>query len=238
MRLIVTRPEPDGERTAALLRARGHEVLVVPLLRIDWIADADFGDGPWAAVVFTSANAVRAIAMHRRFRAVAALPAYAVGGRTRAAAVAAGFADVSSADGDIDDLVRLIAAAHPGATLPLLYIAGSARAGDLAAALRCHGVQVETVILYRMVAAPDLTAEARVALATWRVDAVLHYSARSAAAFLAAVATAGMEESVSPIRHLCLSPQVAAPLVAAGLGKVEVAAEPNEAALLERLGAS
>src|SRR5438067_7912940 len=32
MRLLVTRPEPDGERTAASLRARGREVTLAPLL--------------------------------------------------------------------------------------------------------------------------------------------------------------------------------------------------------------
>jgi uroporphyrinogen-III synthase len=31
---LVTRPQPEAERTAARLRARGHEVLLLPLLRI------------------------------------------------------------------------------------------------------------------------------------------------------------------------------------------------------------
>ena len=34
MKLLVTRPEPDGERTAEALRARGHEVLLAPMLRM------------------------------------------------------------------------------------------------------------------------------------------------------------------------------------------------------------
>ena len=35
MRLLVTRPEPDNERTAAALRALGHEVMLAPLLAIE-----------------------------------------------------------------------------------------------------------------------------------------------------------------------------------------------------------
>jgi len=31
MRLLVTRPQDDGERTAARLRARGHHVTLAPL---------------------------------------------------------------------------------------------------------------------------------------------------------------------------------------------------------------
>jgi uroporphyrinogen-III synthase len=60
MHLLVTRPEPDGERTAAKLRARGHEVMLASLLRVEAI-DADIG-GDWHAVAVTSVNALRAIA--------------------------------------------------------------------------------------------------------------------------------------------------------------------------------
>src|SRR5438128_1809813 len=66
MRLLVTRPAPDGERTAAVLRARGHEVLLLPLLRVEFIPDAPLGPGPWDGVLMTSANAARALAVHRQ----------------------------------------------------------------------------------------------------------------------------------------------------------------------------
>jgi len=236
MRLLVTRPEPEGERTAAVLRARGHEVLMVPLLRIEAIADADLGAGPWAAVLFTSANAVRAVAGHRRFGELAGLPAYVVGARTRAAAAAVGFVPVRSADGDLGDLVRLVVANPPAAGRPLLYLAGAERAGDLAGALQSHRLSVETAVVYRAVMAANLAPEARAALAAGRIDAVLHYSARTAAAFLAAAAAAGIADLSIKIKHLCLSSEVAAPLAAAGATAIEVASEPTEHALLERIG--
>jgi uroporphyrinogen-III synthase len=66
MRLVVTRPEPEASRTAALLRDRGHTVDVTPLLHVELIADADLGAGPWSGVVITSANALRAIEDHPR----------------------------------------------------------------------------------------------------------------------------------------------------------------------------
>src|SRR6516165_3443045 len=61
VRLLVTRPEPDGERTAAVLRARGHDVVLAALLQVEAIADAQLGSGPWSALIVTSANALRAI---------------------------------------------------------------------------------------------------------------------------------------------------------------------------------
>jgi uroporphyrinogen-III synthase len=232
VRLLVTRPEPEGARTAARLRARGHEVRLVPLLRIEPVADARFGAGPWSGIVFTSANAVRAVVAHRRFRELAGLPAYAVGARTREVAVAAGFAQTVSAEGDVDALARLIAATTGDAGLPLIYFAGSDRAGDLAGALGRVGQAVETVIAYRAVAVDDFDADLRAAIADGEIDAVLHYSARTASAYVAAAKAAGLTESAMKIRHLCLSSQVARPLAASGAGAVLVAAAPNEEALL------
>ncbi len=72
MRVLVTRPEPDGERTAAKLRARGCEVMLAPLLRVETV-DADL-DGAWHVVALTSVNAVRAIAGHPKLQDLARAP--------------------------------------------------------------------------------------------------------------------------------------------------------------------
>lgn len=231
MRLLVTRPEPDCERTAALLRRRGHEVLQQALLRIEPVVDAEFGRGPWAAVLFTSANAVRVVAAHRRFNELAGLPAYTVGERTRAAAAAAGFAPVMSADGDMEALVRLIATRPPAAGLPLLYCAGEDLAGDLAGVLQARGLRVETACVYRATVVADLAPQVRDAFAGHAIDAVLHYSARTAGAFVSAATAAGIRDLSMQARHLCLSAQVAAPLAAAGAAAIDIASEPNEQAL-------
>ena len=73
VRLLVTRPRPEAERTAAILRAHGHDVVIAPLLRIEAVTDAEIGAGPWAAILVTSANAAPAIAAHRRFPMIAHL---------------------------------------------------------------------------------------------------------------------------------------------------------------------
>ena len=71
MRLLLTRPEPDAQRTAAALRAQGHDVIIAPLLRIEPAADAEIGAGPWAAILITSANAAHAVATHARVAIIA-----------------------------------------------------------------------------------------------------------------------------------------------------------------------
>jgi len=234
MRLLVTRPEADAARTADALRARGHVVLVAPLLRMK-VSDADLGPDP-AAVLFTSANAVRALAAHSRRDSLRRLPVYAVGARTAAAAHAAGFAEVTAGDGDVQALAGLIAEARRDAGGTLLHLAGEERAGDLAGALAARGFSVHTVVLYRMVAADTFPPEVADALATAALDAALHYSRRSTEIFLDCATRLGVLNAAVKLAHYCLSAQVAAPLAAAGAATLHIASRPQEAALLDLVG--
>jgi uroporphyrinogen-III synthase len=229
MRLLVTRPEPDGARTAAALRARGHVAELVPLLRIDHDPAAELGPGPWNAVLITSPNAARAVAVHRRKAELVALPLFAVGRRSAQAAGAAGFSEILSADGDAQDLARLVAAhARPG---PLLYLAGQDRAADLAAALAARGFATDTAVVYRAVAVSKFPPAIRAALAAREIDGVLHYSQRSAEAFMAAARAAQIDINSLNTKHYCLSAQVAGALRQAGIADPAVAPHPDEPAL-------
>ena len=232
MRLLVTRPQEDGERTAAALRARGHEVLLAPLLRIEAVA-AELPPGPFAAILTTSANAARAMQKHPRIGELRGLPLLTVGARSAEAAHAAGFLQVRSADGDARDLVALAARHFSGAPGPLLYLAGEDRAADLAGELRRHGLTVHTAIVYRAVAAERFAPPIAQAIAAGEIDGVLHYSARSAAAFVRCAENAGLAQQCAQLTHYCLSARVAAPLIGSAAHAIRVAARPDEAALLE-----
>jgi uroporphyrinogen-III synthase len=229
MRLLVTRPEPDGARTAAALRARGHVAALAPLLRVEHDPAAELGPAPWSAVLITSPNAARAVAAHHRKAELIALPVFAVGRRSAQAAGAAGFSRVESADGDAQDLVRLVAArTAPGL---LLYLAGQDRAADLADGLAARGFTTHTAVVYRAVAVSEFPPAIRAALAAREIDGVLHYSARSAQAFVSAAATAGIDVNALNTRHYCLSAQVAGVLRQAGVTDLAVAPHPDEPAL-------
>jgi uroporphyrinogen-III synthase len=229
MRVIVTRPQPDGARTATALRTRGHEVLEAPLMRVEPLK-ADLSGG-WGAVIVTSANAPTAIADNPARAALLKLPVLAVGRRSADAAREAGFSTVTSAGGDVRDLVRLVVARRADASAPLLYIAGEDRAADLIGELAARGVAVEMRVVYRAVTAP-FPPELIEALEGGEVDAVLHFSKRSADSYLAGARQAGLVKQALGVRHFCLSAQIAEPLIAVGAAKVTLAPRPNEAALI------
>lgn len=231
MRLLVTRPEPDGERTAASLRARGHEVLLAPLLRIEAV-EFELPGEPLSAVVMTSANAARAIARHPRREALTALAAFTVGRHTAEAARAAGFREVHSADGDKDDLAALLHAHYGERSAPLLYLAGEDRAGDLTAG----GMRMLTAVVYRAVKVERFAPAVASALRQGALDGVLHFSRRSAQAYFDCAARAGiLERALAPVQF-CLSRQVAQPLTAAGAAAIRIAPQPDEAAMIDLVG--
>jgi len=232
MRIVVTRPQADAERTAGILRQRGHEVLVAPLMRVEPIA-ADL-EGNWGAVVITSANAPAAIKDNPARAPLLKLKLFAVGERSAAAARVAGFANVESAGGDVHDLTQFIGEQVRDKAPPLLYLAGEDRAADLIDELAEHGIKAEMRIVYRAVTAP-FPGALIAALTAGAIDAVLHYSRRSADNYVAGATLAGIAEAALAPRHVCLAEAVAAPLVRAGAARIAVAPYPDEAALIELL---
>ncbi len=234
MRLLVTRPEPDAARTAAALAARGHQVVCVPLLQIEIIADADFAAGPWSGLVITSANALAALETHPHRAPLLRLPVFAVGRRTAAAARAGGFIEVMEAGGNLREMVECLRTRAPTrqSGQPLLYLAGEDRSGDLAAELAPDGEVVCTVVTYRAVKRATFPPAIAAKLEGAEIDGVLHFSRRSAEAYLSCARAGSLLEAALAPRHYCLSAPVAEPLKAAGAARLHVADRPEEAALI------
>jgi uroporphyrinogen-III synthase len=235
VRILLTRPQTDAERTAIALRGRGHDVIIAPVLELELLSQADLGAGPWAALLVTSSNAVRALAGHKRREELRGTRVFTVGDRTAEAMRDCGFANVTSAAGNVNDLAALVAA-RLQPPVRLLYLAGEERSGDLAGLLRQKNFAVDTVLVYRAVTAADLPRAAAAALAQG-LDGVFHFSRRSAEAYLDAARHGGLvHEALAKPVHYCLSERVAEPLRQAGAAKIRIAARPDEAALIELCG--
>jgi uroporphyrinogen-III synthase len=233
VRLLVTRPRAEAERTALELAKRGHDALIAPILSIEPVK-ADFNPASFDAIVITSGNAVRSL-VQSALRNSLVRPVLAVGSQTAQAACDAGFLDVVSADGDAGDLISLIRSRWNKGHARLLYLAGNNRSRDLAADLAADGVHIETVIVYSAHAAARLPDDAQQALRHGTIDGVLHYSRRSAAIFLNCADADGLD--ASPLRHYCLSQRAAEPLSARGFKTIRIAPRPDEAALLDLIAA-
>ncbi|MGI8842005.1 MAG: uroporphyrinogen-III synthase, partial [Caulobacteraceae bacterium] len=114
----ITRAPPGAEATAERVRALGFAPVVAPLLAVRAVGEGPIDLVGVGALAFTSANAVAAFAARSPEGVV---PVFAVGEATAAAARAAGFSAVVSADGDVAALAATIAARAGALTGAVLH---------------------------------------------------------------------------------------------------------------------
>lgn len=234
MAIFVTRPFPDNEKTAAALRAKGYEVLMSPMLRFEPLPFEHDPDVDYDAVLVTSANALRALQGDPDLERLQKLKVFAVGDASAEAARQMGFKSVASAAGDGVALRELVTKKlKKGKTL--CYLAGADLSRDLDAELSERGFTIVTHTTYKMVPVPRFSGLVTSAFNAHGIDAVLHYSRRSARAFVEAVRVSGVEILALALPHCCISPAVAAIVHEAGANRVIAAATPDEAGVFEAL---
>lgn len=228
---LVTRPRAEAEELAAALAKRDVEAIVEPLLDIAYRDTAPDLEGV-QAVLCTSANGVRALARVTAARGVRLL---AVGAATAARASAAGFTDVESAGGDVDDLVRLVCARQRPAAGRLLHVAGSVVAGDLAGRLRERGFRVDRAVLYDARPATALTGATATQLHAGGIDFLLLFSPRTADLFAHLACQAGLGDALRSVAAISLSAAADAPLARLALHRRRIAGQPDQAGMLAAL---
>jgi uroporphyrinogen-III synthase len=223
------RARDDAARTAEKLRALEFEPVLSPVLEIA-ATGAQPPQGAYDAILASSAKGVE---LARGADAFKALPLHAVGERTAHAARMRGWR-VDIVAGNAEAILPLLLARYRRPA-HFLYLAGRDRQPVLEAGLKAAGHRVAAVEVYEARAAKALSQEAVDAIAAGEIDAVLHYSRRSAEIFLALAKGAGILEKARAALHFALSQEVAQPLVDENIRDVGVAERPDEEHLLEAL---
>lgn len=210
-RLVILRPEPGASATVDHARARGLDAFAMPLFAVEPVAWKVPDPREFDALLLTSANAVR----HggAGLEALRALPVYAVGEATAAAAREAGFDVAGVGDGGVERLLGSI----PSGTR-LLHLCGEHRTAPSATRA------ITAVALYRAVELPPPADLGQIEGQTVAV-----HSPRAGQRLAELVGEVGFDRGT--IRIAAISEAAAA---AAGDGwAMRVAAQaPNEAALL------
>ena len=232
MRLLVTRPLPDAARQAKTLETLGHEVIVSPMLQVEFL-DAELPPvSAMQALIATSRNGLRALEMSGKMQDALKLPLFAVGGATAKLARDLGFREVHEGPGRAEDLLHLIASHCAPGRAALLHLAGARLAYDLKGALGKQGFEVMQPALYRTRAADSLSGDAREALASGALDGVILMSPASAQTYMALVVAPELRDKAAKLAHFCLSQNVADPLAALDGARIFIAASPSEDDLL------
>lgn len=243
MRVLVTRPQPGADKTAARLAAMGHETVKLPLFEsrlsasVDVLPDAAQIDG----FVATSVRAFWMFGAAGVPPAYHSLPVFAVGPATADAAREAGFRTIHEAAGSARDLAATILGdgreTSPGIEAPtrLIYLAGRPRKPLIETTLAEAGWPCTVVECYQMSEISYATDYLEARVLTLPVDAVLLYSANAADRFSRLMSTQTLREAAESAHFGCLSAEVAAALPAAWRARAVVPVHPDEASLLASL---
>ncbi len=221
MRILLTRPEADAQRSARRLQALGHETLVCPLIEITPTRIL-LPAGNFTALLATSAHAFDAL--HGDVARLHALPLHVVGARTAEAARKAGFTQIQTIAADAMALAQNIETLK-GPPRFFLYLAGRERRQDLEKTLAQRGHSIAPCIVYDAHAATTFPDAAACALREKAIDAVLHFSPRSAALYVELAQQSGLlQEALTPLQ-IAISRRAADPLASAG--RLAIAATPD-----------
>ena len=240
MRVIVTRPENSGRRTALRLEELGHQPVILPLSSPSHDPPAALRAlaRPHSSIAVTSAEAIRCLAkLGPALAPHLSTPVYTVGRMTAAAARDIGFDTVTPSLGGGAELAELIADAQAGeiAEAPILYLAGTPRAPIFENRLEALGRNVVTAECYHMLTVDHEASLLHRLLVDVPVDAVLFYSRENVERFFYLPVVIDDHFPLKDTRFLCLSGNVSEAIPADIRHNARIAATPDEDALLALL---
>lgn len=227
MRVLVTRPEPDGLKLKGLLEERGHKADVEPLLSVRFLPfETEDLDGV-TTIVATSRNALRAVKGRIGAEHLRALTIYAIGGATAEEARRMGFGTVVKGTGTAEALIQLIASTLDPMEEMLLHLRGDKVAVDLRGELEALGFRLAEAVVYQMRAAESLSIETREGLSDGEIEAVMLMSAQTAHIYVRLIQKHRLQGVCREVQHLCLSEAVAERLSPLGQISIEIAEAPT-----------
>lgn len=187
--IVITRPRESAETFALDLQEHGYQCYIEPLLTVEPLDFTLPNLNNYEALLFTSANAVRAFAGTDEERNI---PVYTVGPQTEEAAHDVGFSDIVCAHGDSSDLMSVVA--HD--IKKCLHIRGQHVA---------HALDIDSIIVYQTNPVGDFSDEFLALVAHKKIDAITLFSRRTAESFRALVQKNDLFNALADTKLLCIS---------------------------------
>ncbi|NRA85909.1 MAG: uroporphyrinogen-III synthase [Rhizobiales bacterium] len=236
-KILVTRPLEDYQRTADNLFKLGFAAIHAPMMVFKLKAFIKPDISQYSALIFTSANGIRAIEKADCFSEIIKLPCYVVGAQTAEMAKKVGFKIFAKGAGDVNSLCDVIINDYRqrGMSAALLHVSGLHKAGNLSRILKEAAIDVGSIHAYEMLEEGFIAEDIQRAFMGDDIKAILLYSPRSAKIFVKNIKKLGLLQNISEIPTYCLSNNIAELLRKSYLKHIYFVEQPNEAALLNLL---
>lgn len=240
MRVTVTRPEHSGLKTAARLKALGHEPILFPLSKpVHQTALIEEAlRRPFASLAITSVEALRALESCQYSPEILDKPILVVGEPSAKAARDFGFKEIHTADGFATGMIALLgdlSKTDRQALSPMLYLAGIPRGDTFESGLATLEMTFNSITAYRMDKCRYNDAQIQDFIKLGKPDGVLLFSSEAAKDYFAALERHVPLSYFNEVKFFCISGKVASELPSALSSQARVAKEPSEQGIIDLL---
>ena len=146
MHILLTRPLEDSIEMISKFKSLGHQVSHLPLLRVDKVDYKQINFSDFKGIIFTSANAVKFLDLKKIDKKILC---FCVGNATEQKARIAGFQNVITAEGNVENLKELILQNFDQKDGKLIYVSGEIISVDLDHQLIKEGYNIKRIVNYR-----------------------------------------------------------------------------------------
>ena len=230
--VLITRPQAEAEIIAAALRGKGYACVCQPFLNVQLYNVPFHNVLEYQALIFTSANAVRAY--HENGGSVD-VPIITVGNNTFNATKEIGFVDIINLNGTAKDVLEHLN--NVSASKPYLHVRGKYVTTSFVGMLK--NVKIEEIEVYRTEKIEQIPNDCVSSLAKGGFSYVLFFSRRTAEAFIEFIKKNDrmheLEEGVIHTKALCLGHSMIECISVLPWKKIEVADHPNREGMLALL---
>ncbi|MDC0517715.1 uroporphyrinogen-III synthase [Candidatus Pelagibacter sp.] len=182
-------------------KSLGHQVSHLPLLKIDKVNYKEINFFNIKAIIFTSANAVKFLDVKKIDKK---LLCFCVGSATEKKARSAGFQNVITADGNVQNLKELIFQNFDKKNGQMIYVSGEIISVDLDQQLSKEGYSIKRIVNYRTTDNENFNANFIKELSLNIPDIVYVYSQSSASSFLKFIKICQMDRLWQDTNLMCI----------------------------------
>tara|TARA_B100001057_G_scaffold335266_1_gene335898 strand:- start:612 stop:1310 length:699 start_codon:yes stop_codon:yes gene_type:complete len=146
MHILLTRSLEDCSEMIIKFKSLGHQVSHLPLLNIEKIDCEQINFSDYKGIIFTSANSIKFLNLKNIDKKILC---FCVGNFTEKKAKSAGFQNVITAEGNVENLKELVLQNFSQKNGKLIYVSGETISVDLDQQLLREGYNIKRILNYR-----------------------------------------------------------------------------------------
>jgi len=209
MHILLTRPLEDSHKLILKFQSLGHIVSHIPLISIEKVNYENLDFSQFNGIIFTSSNAIEHLEIKNINKRI---DCFCVGNATEAMAKNAGFQNIYSASGNVNNLKEIILQNFESSKGQLLYVSGEVISNDLDKQLILEGYNVERIINYKAIQVEKFNSELIEQLKQKMPDIVYVYSQNSAVSFLNLIKNYSLQNLWLNTNLMCIGEKTSAVL--------------------------